>query len=343
MAITNPKISVVVPVYNVEKYLNQCIDSLLQQTLKDIEIILINDGSTDNSASICDSYGAKYDNVKVVHQENHGISIARNKGIDVARGTYIGFVDSDDYVAHHMYEHLLNLAEIHQADIVKAAHVRFRDHSDIHVVTLPSDLGDCSIEGGELAFCKYYKNKINVTVWDSIYHRKIFRLVQFPDGRINEDEFFTPKALFVARKVCFSNEPLYCHRLRPGSIMQTFSLKRLDSVVSCIDIDRFLRIQGMDSICADQLARRKVHRVNSFLKGAAQSFGLKKYIHACRKLSAYYPARILLGLVSTKMITMKSRLHILLFLIHPIIIYAKEQLFRIPIIVRNLCLQKYHS
>jgi glycosyltransferase involved in cell wall biosynthesis len=105
-------ISVIVPVYNAEKYLNECIDSLIGQTFfYSMEVILIDDGSTDNSPSLCDSYSQKHENIKVIHQENSGVSVARNRGIEKAQGKYIGFVDADDYVYPEMYERLFKLAE----------------------------------------------------------------------------------------------------------------------------------------------------------------------------------------------------------------------------------------
>ena len=100
----NPKVSIIVPIYNSEKYMNKCIESILNQTLTEIEIILVNDGSTDNSGKIIDNYAKKDNRIKVIHQQNSGPSVARNKGISTAKGKYIGFVDSDDYIESTMYE-----------------------------------------------------------------------------------------------------------------------------------------------------------------------------------------------------------------------------------------------
>ncbi len=105
----NALISVIVPVYNVEKYINKCIESLANQTIENIEIILVDDGSTDSSGAICDEYENKYDNIKVIHKKNGGLSSARNVGIDNAKGEYLAFVDSDDWVDHNTYEHLYHL------------------------------------------------------------------------------------------------------------------------------------------------------------------------------------------------------------------------------------------
>lgn len=111
-------ISIIVPVYNVEKYLNRCLDSILNQTFTDFELILVDDGSTDNSGIICDEYKTKDNRIKVIHKENGGLSSARNAGLDIARGRYIGFVDSDDFISKDMYQILYNEAEKNKADMI---------------------------------------------------------------------------------------------------------------------------------------------------------------------------------------------------------------------------------
>ena len=113
-----PKVSIVVPIYNVEKYLEQCIDSIINQTLKEIEIILVDDGSPDNCPQICDDYVKKDSRIKVVHKTNGGLSSARNAGIEIATGDYIGFVDSDDYIELDMYEKMYNIAIENNVDFV---------------------------------------------------------------------------------------------------------------------------------------------------------------------------------------------------------------------------------
>ena len=113
----SPKISIIVPVYKVEKYIHKCIDSILNQTFKDFELILVDDGSPDNCGKICDEYAKKDSRVIVIHKENGGLSSARNSGLDIARGDYIGFVDSDDYIENDMYELLYNLCEENNCDI----------------------------------------------------------------------------------------------------------------------------------------------------------------------------------------------------------------------------------
>ena len=126
------KVSVIVPVYNVEKYLKQCLDSIVDQTLEDLEIVLVDDGSVDSSGTICDEYAKEHSNIRVIHKLNGGLGSARNEGMRKARGKYIGFVDSDDYVSEKMYETLWNLAETNEADCAYCEFARFwNDRVDI--------------------------------------------------------------------------------------------------------------------------------------------------------------------------------------------------------------------
>lgn len=123
-----PKVSIIIPVYNVERYLHRCIDSVLNQTLQDIEIILIDDGSTDSSPDICDGYGSKYQNIRVFHKENGGASSARNLGIEKATGEYIGFVDSDDYISPDMYEKLYTALKDFDCEIAMCNYQTVKDN-----------------------------------------------------------------------------------------------------------------------------------------------------------------------------------------------------------------------
>lgn len=123
-----PKVSVIVPIYKVEKYLHRCIDSIIEQTLVEIEIILINDGSPDNCGEICDSYAKKDKRIKVIHQENSGANVARNKRLAISTGTYVAFVDGDDYIAKDMYERLSSVAMEYNLDLVNSNH--FVDKKD---------------------------------------------------------------------------------------------------------------------------------------------------------------------------------------------------------------------
>lgn len=161
-----PEVSIVVPVYNVEKYLARCIDSLVKQTLKDIEIILVDDGSKDQSGDICDRYALEDQRIKIVHKSNGGLSSARNAGLDKASGKYVGFVDSDDDVEPDMYEQMLRTAERYDVDFVMSDYIRVLDNNSCYLKTL-------DIEGG-------------------YYDRKKIRKIIFPNLIMGEDLDYGP-------------------------------------------------------------------------------------------------------------------------------------------------------
>ena len=133
----NPKVSIIVPIYNSEKYMSKCIESILNQTLSEIEIILVNDGSTDNSGKIIENYAKKDNRIKVIHQQNSGPSVARNKGMSIAKGKYIGFVDSDDYIESNMYEELYNNANNKSIEVAMCSYNEKYLYNDIEYVIKP--------------------------------------------------------------------------------------------------------------------------------------------------------------------------------------------------------------
>ena len=223
-------ISVIVPIYNVEKYLHKCIDSLIGQTLKDIEIILVDDGSTDKSGVICDEYGLKDNRIKVIHKKNGGLSDARNTGIDIAKGKYISFIDSDDWVDLQMFETLYNIAIKNDADIVQGDYIESYDENIRIEKSILENITKYNSE--EILHNLYgYNATKTVIVWNKIYKRELFNGIRFPKGKINEDEFTTYKILHKANIIIDTNIPIYYYRQREGSIMNSnFNIKRLDAL-----------------------------------------------------------------------------------------------------------------
>ena len=232
-------ISVIVPVYNVEPYLRQCIDSILAQNYTDFELILVDDGSSDNCSAICDGYAAKDSRIRVFHQENAGVSAARNAGITAARGEYIAFIDSDDWVVptylNRMYMQLIE----HNADISVCGMQHFEDDTDLSDIK-PHEKADSVIITGRDACLSIYRmdNAIQIVLWGKLYKRSLFDGISFPVGRVHEDDATTPRVLYRAKKISVSSAPLYAYRQRKGSIMhEKFSEKRFDTIYaidSCI-------------------------------------------------------------------------------------------------------------
>lgn len=234
-----PKISIIVPIYNVEEYLPRCIDSILAQTFKDFELILVDDGSLDNCGKICDEYAQKDDRIVVIHKENGGLSDARNAGIDVATGEYIGFIDSDDWIDSNMYYVLYNNAIKNMADISECL---FTQCSDNIVVKQPNKIIE-KVFSKENAIIELYNNDNfgSITVWNKLFKKSLFDIIKFPFGKINEDQFVTPKLFYYANCVVFCNYIGYYYFSRQNSIMNSdFSLKKLDAVYAYKDNRDFL-------------------------------------------------------------------------------------------------------
>ena len=209
-------ISVIIPVYNVSKYLSRCINSVRTQAHVK-EILLIDDGSTDDSGILCDAYAAMEPLVKVLHKENEGLSSARNAGLDLAQGEYVAFVDSDDFLEPGAYEKLLSCAQRHEADLVCAG------RSDLIGGIGDKTLGLCpeteeTITGPEFVARMFTWQGVDSAAWDKLYKRSLFDGLRYPEGKICEDVPVTYRAALKANKVALLPEPVYVYYHRPGSI-----------------------------------------------------------------------------------------------------------------------------
>ena len=209
-------ISVIVPVYNVESYVAECIESIQNQTYMNLEIILVNDGSTDASGDICDKYAAYDERIQVIHKENAGVSAARNTGIESANGDYIGFVDSDDYIAPTMYEDMLKLMAEHDLDIIECT--AFRNNGDTNIEGCND--GSLEIFNRDEAL-KMAMYDCFVAVWSQLYKRRVISDVRFPVGRKFEDSAVSYLFIANTKRVGHINRCLYYYRLNPNSTTQT--------------------------------------------------------------------------------------------------------------------------
>lgn len=226
-------ISAIVPVYNVEKYLNECIDSILSQTYTYFELILVDDGSTDQSGYICDQYAEKDSRICVVHQSNQGLSAARNKALDLVTGEYITFIDSDDIVSEYYFEELLQLIFKYDADISVCDLISFKDGKCFENWGEPDAGSVVCIANKEAVLSIYGNNKrhISVSAFGKLYRKCLFDNHRFPVGRIHEDQYTIPVVFHKARNVVWLERALYWYREREGSIThQNFSLKRYDDI-----------------------------------------------------------------------------------------------------------------
>lgn len=217
------KVSVIVPVYNVEKYLEECVDSLIGQTLKEIEILLIDDGSTDSSGEICDRYAQAYENISVIHKSNGGLGDARNVGFSNAKGKYVYFIDSDDYLELGALEYLYEEAEKNQLDVILFSAESFSDEEDIEFN--PEEYKRTNflneVKSGEELFCNLYSAKeYYASIPLRFYNREYFDKngYTFPDI-IHEDEFPGFLSLIEAERAECVEYKFYKRRFRKGSIM----------------------------------------------------------------------------------------------------------------------------
>lgn len=211
-----PEISVIVPVYKVEKYLSSCVDSILAQTFTDFELILVDDGSPDNCGVICDEYAAKDIRIRVIHQENQGPSCARNTGINAARGNYLCFVDSDDLVTPDYCRVLYELLTESEADFSVCGVCRFRD-GDTPEPVHEEDPGRIS----SVEFLKMQlQRQSEFGVWNKLFRRELFEMIRFAEGKLNEDVIFSADLLSCCPNgAIFSGKQLYFYRQREDSIV----------------------------------------------------------------------------------------------------------------------------
>lgn len=243
----NKLVSVIVPVYNVEKYLSRCIDSIINQTYKNLEIILVDDGSPDRCGDICDQYAIKDSRIKVIHKKNGGLSDARNAGINLAKGDYITFIDSDDWIHPKYIETLYDLVKKHNADISVCNFIRTtsEDHND--EISLIDVIAFNKYEALEQFTDKYYVQM--VIACGKLYKKDLFHNVRFPVGRIHEDEFTTYKLIYNANKIVFTTTPLYYYWQREDSIMGSgFNINhRLDALDAFIERAEFFKKIGLEN------------------------------------------------------------------------------------------------
>lgn len=220
-------ISIVVPVYKVEKYLHRCIDSILSQTYKNFELILVDDGSPDGCPSICDEYASLYENIIVIHKENRGVSAARNSGIQIARGKYITFIDSDDFVKESFLEVLKTALDVNNVSISMCSYKRVIDSSQNivshkNVVRVINDFEAMNMLLDDQSKC---------APWGKLYDMALFNNLCFPIGKIMEDMFVMPILFEKAKHLAVSSQELYCYNQEGESITRsTFNYNKLDMV-----------------------------------------------------------------------------------------------------------------
>lgn len=234
-----PIISVIVPVYNVEKYLLQCVDAILAQTFTDFELILVDDGSTDNSSVLCNAYAEKDKRVRVLHKENGGQAEARNLGIDIARGQYLTFIDSDDLVSPEYLDRLLNAIQETNAEIAACGEISFQDGEPVSFDS-EAACGYDRMSGREICVSHYQtKWPMPVAPWGKLYKATLFKEIRFPTGKIYEDQGTVPRLWYLAEKIAMiRGGAFYAYRIRKGSTSHSAFSRRMFEDVWNVELCR---------------------------------------------------------------------------------------------------------
>lgn len=232
------KISIIVPVYDVELYLQRCLDSIVNQTYQNLEIILVDDGSPDNCGIICDRYAAQDKRIKVIHQSNMGLSAARNKGLDTATGNYIGFVDSDDWIETDMFEYMLNNAMKYHADIVVCGRTEVYHNHQCHIAWKQEIILNREEAIGFLLEDSMLQNYL----CDKLWRQELFGKIRFPEGRNYEDIAITYQLFEKAEKIVCLPECKYFYLQRNNSIVQNKTLNNAVAYYTAL-LERYLYLQ----------------------------------------------------------------------------------------------------
>ena len=295
-------ISVIVPVYKVEQYLDKCVESIVNQTYRNLEIILVDDGSPDNCPAMCDGWAKRDYRIKVIHKANGGLSDARNAGIAVASGEFIGFVDSDDWITPDMYQHLHDLMAADHSDIAACGvEMVWEDGSPSRSLTKS---GCCVLNQEEAMRAIIEESWLKQPVWCKLYETALIRDIPFPVDKYHEDVFWSYQAVAKAQKVSVSDKVGYYYFQRGGSIMgEGYSLKRLDAIEAYCRRIEFVRqeypalekeaIVSLWASCIynGQMALRFLHqreekrRVFSYLQKQIKQYPITRADYRSKKLT----------------------------------------------------------
>ncbi len=237
-------ISIIIPVYNAVNYLTETVESILSQTYRDFEVILVNDGSTDGSAELCDALAIRDSRIRVVHKENGGVASARNRGLDEAKGDYIGWVDSDDIISPYMFEIMHGAAVKYGADVVQCSHVRDIENLQTDKIDeLPKLEVLNNIESLKRIYRCHYTNAC--ALWSKIYKSTLFKDLRFTEGTAFEDDEVVPRLIEKSEKTVFFESPLYCYIKRENSIITAPKQKNIMALTHHLD-ERSKRFKALD-------------------------------------------------------------------------------------------------
>lgn len=305
------KISIIVPIYNMETYLERCVDSILKQTYSNLEIILVDDGSSDSSPKMCDQYAVKDPRIKVVHKTNGGLSSARNAGLDNATGDYIGFVDSDDYISTDMYNVLVGRLEESDCDIANAMYVRADENGNTFPSRVPHNT-DTEISSEQFVR-ELMLHTGDVSVCTKLFRAEIFNGIRFPEGKLNEDLLFMLEVFTKVNKVAFAAHVGYYYFVRSGSTSSGYGKAVIDMV------DNSLRAKELVDIAFPNIRteteRFAMYQHMAYLLLVPKSEATKN--NAVYKNALRYLRRHALRSIPNKYLSTKNKITILMLAVMP--------------------------
>jgi len=308
------ELSIIVPVYNLVELLPRCIDSILNQTFRNFELILVNDGSTDHSSAVCHEYAKKDARVRVIDKVNGGVASARNAGLDVAEGTYVGFVDNDDYIHPNMYEILIDTARTYSSTIVVCDFLKVNEETSLSDHLSPRINQMTHFDYLEASDQLFSDNRVTfVCPWNKLYRRELFTEIRYEVGSITDDETVAHKLYYLSKKTTYIKAALYYYVQRPESQMGTFSIKRFDAVYALKDRELFYK------------EKNEIHLHKKALIQYAEKFFWYYYFAktSMTQIDAELSElkgtfnRSLMDLLKHQEISVKQKLMFILFRIHP--------------------------
>ena len=260
----NQLVSIIVPIYNVQNYLEECVNSLLAQTHKEIEVILVDDESPDNCPQMCEDFAKKDSRIKVIHKKNGGLSSARNAGLDIATGNYIMFIDSDDFVEHNMVEELLAIKAQSNADIVCGGMYRYTNGT---AEVIPSTVSKENIEilDNTTALKKLLLRTIDCSSCNKLYSKTFIGETRFKEGRNNEDHPFLFELYQKSCTIAYTNKAYYYYRYNQASITKTFNDRSFDIIKNIDDLEKEIETKKLDIEKEFRLYKSYVYLIIVFL------------------------------------------------------------------------------
>lgn len=310
----NPTISIIVPVYKVERYLHKCLDSILSQTFTDFELILVNDGSPDNCGNICDEYAEKDNRVIVIHKKNGGQASARNKALEIVRGEYIGFVDSDDWIEPDMYELLYNMCIQNQCDIAACTYnIHYKNKTKI------KESYPLTIHSRTEAMKTMLEGELyDEVVWSKLFKRNLLDDIRFTEGIMYEDTDFTYKVIHNSEKVCCLGEPKYHYIKRENSTMdRAKKSKCIDAVLIYDEMNKFFteHYKELNYLIALKLANCAMLVLNEMAISEKFPEHKEEYYKASKILNSYFNKTIRLPFYNknVKLLLLAVKIHPLFY------------------------------